>query len=125
MILVGILLVIGLGLASRKYPSLFPAMFGKYPGDVLWALMVYLGWCFLKPTDRPLRIGIDALITSTLIELSQLIQTPQLNAIRHTTLGHLILGTVFSWADLLAYGIGIGLGLILDSLQTQFGQKRI
>ena len=39
--LLAITATIALGLASRKYPALFPAIFEKYPGDALWAQMVY------------------------------------------------------------------------------------
>ena len=40
---------IALGLASRKYPALFPAIFEKYPGDALWAQMVYWLAAFVSP----------------------------------------------------------------------------
>ncbi|WP_322589583.1 hypothetical protein [Sphaerotilus sp.] len=40
---------IALGLASRKYPSLFPTIFEKYPGDALWAQMVYWLVAFVSP----------------------------------------------------------------------------
>lgn len=52
----GIVAVIALGLASRKLPSLFPSILGKYPGDALWALMVFLGWMFLKPSASTHRL---------------------------------------------------------------------
>lgn len=76
--------------------------------------MVYFGWAFLKPSAPPARIAIYALATSYLDELSQLIQVPWLNAIRHTTVGHLILGTVFAWGDMLAYTIGVVIAVLLD-----------
>ncbi len=44
--------VIALGLASRRYPFLLPAFLGKYPGDALWALMVFCGLAFLFPAAR-------------------------------------------------------------------------
>ena len=37
-----ILVVIGIGLASRTFPVLFPRFMGKYPGDAFWALMIFL-----------------------------------------------------------------------------------
>lgn len=39
--LVALIVVIAAGLASRRYAWLFPACLGKYPGDALWALMVF------------------------------------------------------------------------------------
>jgi hypothetical protein len=119
-----ILVVTLLGLASRKYTFLFPEMLGKYPGDALWSLMVYFVWAFCKPTITPYRIAIYALITSYLDELSQLIQVPWLNLIRHTTLGHLILGTGFSWYDMFFYTIGIVIGIILDIVIEAVANKK-
>jgi hypothetical protein len=110
-----IFLTTALGLASRQW-SLFPNIFGKYPGDALWSLMVYFGWALLKPKTQPIKIGLYALMTSFLIEFAQLIQTPWLNSIRHTTLGHLLLGTTFSPSDLAAYSIGLCIGYLLDRL---------
>jgi len=109
-----ILVIIVLGLASRKYNFLFPEILGKYPGDALWSLMVYWIWAFFKPAMSPTRIAIFTLITACLDEFSQLIQTPWLNVIRHTTWGHLVLGTMFSWYDIAFYVIGVLIGLVLD-----------
>jgi len=112
--------VILLGLASRKYPGLFPAMMGKYPGDALWALMVFFGWGVVLPTARTWRLAGYAALTSYAVEFSQLYQAPWINAIRATTCGHLVLGSKFQWMDLLAYSAGIVLGVILvSSLQIR------
>jgi len=113
---VAALAVIVFGLASRKYPSLFPAFLGKYPGDALWALLVFLGWAFIKPEAPVGRLAVLALVTSCLVEFSQLYQAPWINAIRSTTVGHLMLGSAFSWFDLCAYTVGIAIGIGLDVL---------
>jgi hypothetical protein len=117
-----LLIVIALGMASRKYP-LFPEMCGKYPGDALWSGMVYLGWAFWKPATPPTRVALYALLISYLDEFSQLIQVPWLNAIRQTVWGHLILGTVFPGYDILAYTISIFIALILDTLLLSLSEK--
>lgn len=111
----GFIAVIALGLASRKYPFLFPAILGKYPGDALWALMVFLGWAFLRPRASTLHLATVALAISFLVEFSQLYQVPWLNAIRSTTMGHLVLGSRFSWPDLAAYVVGVAVGALLDA----------
>ena len=46
---------------------------------------------------------------SYLDELSQLYQAAWINQIRATTIGRLVLGSAFSWLDLLAYTVGVGL----------------
>jgi len=113
---VGFAAVIAMGLASRKFPFLFPALFGKYPGDALWALMVFLGWAFFKPRASTGFLAVAALTVSCLVEFSQLYQAPWLNAIRGTTLGHLVLGSTFSWYDIAAYAVGVLIGAFLDAL---------
>jgi hypothetical protein len=112
---VSFLAVIALGLVSRKYPFLFPAMFGKYPGDALWALMVFLGCAFFKPRASTLCLAAVALAIACLDEFSQLYQAPWINAIRSTTLGHLVLGSTFSWLDMAAYAVGVSIGALIDA----------
>jgi hypothetical protein len=116
---VAIVGVTALGLASRCFPGLFPAFLGKYPGDALWTLMVFLGWGMVLPRESSLRVTLYALATSYLVELSQLYQAPWINSIRGTTVGHLVLGTTFSVADLVAYTVGaVGGGLTETALRA-------
>jgi hypothetical protein len=93
---------------------MFPAVLGKYPGDALWALMVYLGWAFWLPRASVCGVGLLALSTSWLVEFSQLYQADWINAIRATTLGHLVLGSTFVWEDLVAYAVGVLIGVVVD-----------
>ena len=109
-----VLIVIAAGLASRKYPGLFPASFGKYPGDALWALMVLLilGWA--RPRWPSVAIAALALFISLCVEFSQLYQAPWINSIRQSTLGHLVLGSTFNWYDLIAYAVGVLVGYLAE-----------
>src|SRR3954454_5788466 len=102
-----VVVIVAVGLASRKWPWLLPAWLGKYPGDALWAAVGYLVVAFLAPSSRLTRVATYALAIAYLDELSQLYQAPWINHIRETTLGHLLLGSVFSWLDVLAYTVGI------------------
>lgn len=106
---------IALGLASRKYPALFPAIFEKYPGDALWAQMVYWLVAFVSPAASVVKVALTALVISYADECSQLYQAPWINAIRATTPGHLVLGSAFSWGDIVAYTVGIALVAPLDA----------
>jgi len=110
----GIVLVIAAGLASRKFPMLLPAFLGAYPGDALWVLMVLLMVACVKPAMAPPKLAAAALAISFLVEASQLYQEPWINAIRATTLGHLVLGTGFQWLDLFAYAVRVAFGLAGD-----------
>lgn len=115
---------IAVGLASRKFPSLFPAIVGKYPGDALWALMVFVGLACIEPRASSVRLAALAFAISCAVELSQLYQAPWLNAIRSTTLGHLALGSTFSWLDIAAYGVGVLVGLFVDACSASLRRRQ-
>jgi Protein of unknown function (DUF2809) len=57
------------------------------------------------------RLALYALLTSYADEFSQLYQAPWINAIRSTVVGHLILGSTFSWIDMATYTVGVGVGV--------------
>jgi hypothetical protein len=99
--------VVGLGLATRE--AHLKSMLGKYPGDALWATMLYLGLGILMPRMRPRRLALVTLLAAYGVEFSQMIQEPWLREIRRTRLGHLVLGSTFHWPDLIAYSVGVAL----------------
>jgi len=102
-----VVLIIVAGLMSRAYHLPVLAPFGKYPGDVLWAQMVYaLAACVWPRASIVRLVGISA-GAAYAVEFSQLIQTDGLNALRATVLGHLVLGSRFAMEDLAAYTLGI------------------
>lgn len=68
--------------------------------------MVFFLWGAALPAASTLRVGAIALATSYAVELSQIYQAPWINAIRSTTLGHLVLGSAFDPKDLFAYAVG-------------------
>lgn len=103
--------VVLLGLASRRLPGLFPRVLDKYPGDILWTVMVFLGLGVLFPRATSLRLAAGALAISWVVELTQLYQAPWINGVRRTTMGHLVLGSTFAWLDLVSYAAGAGLAL--------------
>jgi hypothetical protein len=111
---IAILLVIAAGLLSRRQPGCFPAALGKYPGDALWAMMVFIGFGILFPTKPTMLIGIIALAFSFVVELSQIYHEPWIDSARATSIGHLILGSGFSGTDLIAYAIGILLACLVE-----------
>ena len=102
------------GLLSRKYGYVIPDFIDTYLGDALWALMIYLGVAFIFNKKKIKTAAALGLSFCYLIELSQLYHANWIDNIRQTTLGGLILGYGFLWSDLLAYSMGIGIGLIID-----------
>jgi len=115
--------VVALGLASRSYPGLLPAFLGKYPGDALWALMVFCGLGFLNPGLSTSRLAVCALLISYVDEFTQLYQAPWINKIRDTYVGHLILGSTFSWFDMLAYTVGVAFGVTCKAMAGSLRSK--
>jgi hypothetical protein len=82
----------------------------KYLGDALYAVMIYLILGLFRCGATPLRRGVEAMAVMTTLELFQLTGIP-LGIVTSGNLGlkiiGLLLGTVFSWYDLAAYGVGI------------------
>jgi Protein of unknown function (DUF2809) len=108
-----IFVVILVGLGSRHYPQL-----GKYPGDALWTIVVFLLLGFALPRVSTLKVTALALFISYAVEFAQLYRAPWLVGIRSTTIGHLILGSDFGWGDLAAYTIGALIALVVETLIT-------
>jgi len=108
------LLVIALGLASRRSFSPFPAMLGNYPGDALWAWVVLLCVAWLRPAMARRRLVAWSLAIAFAIEFLQLYQAPWMQALRANKLAYLVLGNGFDPLDLAAYVLGIALGAAVD-----------
>lgn len=116
------LVVMVLGLSSRRYGAYLPVFIAEYAGDTLWSLMVFLGISFLFPATKSLNRGGIALAFSYLMEVSQFYHAPWIDALRETTLGGLILGFGFLWSDLICYTVGIGIGVALDCCWRRTGK---
>jgi len=97
-----------LGVASRHVPGV-----PDWVGDLLWSTMVFFVVSAFWPRAGRWRCGAVALTISYLVELTQLYHPLWLDRIRGATVGHLILGSTFSWTDLLAYTAGVGTGVAL------------
>lgn len=109
-----ILVVMGLGILSRKLSYLLPNFVNTYLGDAIWAAMIYVMMAFVFANKLPKQVAIFSLLFCFAIELSQLYQAPWINAIRSNTLGALVLGSGFLWSDLLAYTIGVGMAFLIE-----------
>jgi hypothetical protein len=106
--------VVGLGLASRRYAAMLPAVLAPYLGDALWALMVFVIVGFIAPRWSVLRVGAVALAVSYAVEVSQLYHAPWIDSVRHTRIGALVLGYGFLWSDLVCYTAGVMCGVALE-----------
>ncbi|PWN74994.1 DUF2809 domain-containing protein [Bacillus paranthracis] len=108
------ILVIILGLSSRKFAFALPALLNDYLGDALWALMIFIGFGFLFPKIEMKKLAFVSLMFCYGIEVSQLYHAEWIDSIRATTLGGLVLGYGFLWIDLVAYTIGVGVGFLFE-----------
>ncbi|MGG0219698.1 DUF2809 domain-containing protein [Bacillus mycoides] len=106
------IVVIILGLSSRKFSFALPDLLNGYLGDALWALMIFIGFGFLFPKIETRKLAFISLIFCYGIEISQLYHAEWIDSIRATTLGGLVLGYGFLWSDLVAYTIGVGVGML-------------
>ncbi|MFZ7121113.1 MAG: DUF2809 domain-containing protein [Eubacteriaceae bacterium] len=113
-----IVVVILLGLSSRRYAIWLPDCIRIYSGDILWGLMIFFIFGFLFIEMKIRDIALFALLLSYTVEASQLYQSQWINSIRGTFLGGLILGYGFLWSDILCYSIGILIGVILEKTFT-------
>ncbi|MDQ4480941.1 ribosomal maturation YjgA family protein [Bacillus cereus] len=108
------IIVIILGLSSRKFAFALPELLNDYLGDALWALMIFIGFGFLFPKIETKKLAFISLIFCYGIEMSQLYHAEWIDNIRATTLGGLVLGYGFLWSDLVAYTIGVGGGFLFE-----------
>lgn len=115
----GIILLIALGLLSRKISVIPPCV-----GDALWAMVVYCCWRIVLVKKSTLIAALAALVSSFAVEFSQLITWAPLTKLRSTLIGHLLLGQGFLWSDLLAYAIGIALLFLFTEMLRRIVEKR-
>lgn len=108
------IVVIILGLSSRKFAFALPHLLNDYLGDALWALMIFTGFGFLFPKTETKKLAFISLMFCYGIEVSQLYHAEWIDSIRATTLGGLVLGYGFLWNDLVAYIIGVGVGMFCE-----------
>ncbi|HEV2293673.1 MAG TPA: DUF2809 domain-containing protein [Tepidisphaeraceae bacterium] len=111
-----LLLIVPLGLASRRWPIGLP-LYDDALGDALYAVMVYLVLAILFPARRPLAVAIAAAVVCLAIELFKLTGLP--HAWRRSTLSRLVFGTSFGWHNLVRYGVGIACIALADGLPVR------
>jgi hypothetical protein len=85
-------------------------------GDALWAMMIAWWAGALAPRARLAVRSMGAYAVCAGVEVSQLYHAPALDAARATTMGHLVLGSGFDPRDLAAYGAGVALAALLESM---------
>jgi hypothetical protein len=112
------IIVSGLGLRGFGLGLGLPAFGVKYGGSVLWGTMVFFLVAMAASNLSRRRIALISAAIAICVELFRLVHAPWLDAFRLTLAGALLLGRIFSAWDMLAYGVGIVLGMLLDRAGT-------
>jgi len=113
-----------LGLQSRRYADALPWWAAKDAGDALYATLAFFIAGFLAPRLKTASAALAAVSFCFLIELSQRIHLPWLDAIRDTRLGALVLGQGFHTRDLFDYLVGVALGVAVELAVRRTGARR-
>lgn len=119
-----LLLIVLLGLASRRYASILPPVISRYAGDTLWATAVFVAAGFIWPAARTRWLALGAAVVSLAVELSQLAHPAWLEAVRRWPGVGLLLGYDFVASDLACYAVGVILGVALDQIHRRGGPTR-
>ena len=87
-----------------------------YGGDFLVVILIY---CFVKSViNTPvIKTALGVLLFSYLVEVSQYFHLVTLLGMQHSKLANIMLGTSFSFTDLLAYTLGICLVIVVENLR--------
>jgi len=103
------LIVLFIGIVSREIVKI-PLFFG----DILYAVLIYIGIRFLFIHWNIYKTVIVSLLFCFSIEILQLVKFDWLVTLRTTILGQYILGQGFLWSDLICYFIGTTIAFISD-----------
>jgi hypothetical protein len=114
------LLIIPVGLATRKQPAWFYPFIAEYGGDVLWSAMFFFLFRFLWPQHRLWLIALYTFLFSVAIELSQLYHAEWIDKIRITFLGRMLLGNTFLWTDIACYLAGTMLAWLIAGMADSY-----
>ena len=108
--------IITIGILSRVVHTGL-VVFDKYLGDALYAAMIYVILRLLWRASA-VAVAVSAMAVMTLVELFQLTMIPAHMLASEHLIARIcarLMGTEFSFLDLLAYGVGIGCIYLADS----------
>jgi hypothetical protein len=110
------IVISGLALRGFGLGLGLPVFVVKYGGSMLWTTMVFFLVALAASHLSGRSIALIAAAIAICVEFFRLVHAPWLDAFRLTLAGALLLGRIFSLWNLLAYGLGIVLGMWLDRL---------
>jgi hypothetical protein len=92
------------------------AVIRPYGGDFLVVILIY---CLIKSfvNAGAFKTACRVLLFSYIIEVSQYFHLVKLLGLQHSKIANILLGTSFSFTDLLAYTLGIVLVIIVENVK--------
>lgn len=109
-----LLITVTIGLTVHLHGIGLGALARDILGDALWAAMIVWLVSLAVPNGGLLQRASVALAICFAVELSQRIDHPVLEAVRRTTLGHLVIGSDYAARDLAAYTAGIVMAALIE-----------
>ena len=111
---------VALGLASRLYPIAW-SIYDKSLGDVLYAVVAYLGLALLLPRKPRKLVASLALGWCLAAEFFQATGIPA--CYERYAVVRWVIGTTFSWHDVACYFVGVALVTTLDAVLLRPRQR--
>jgi len=108
------LATVAAGLTVRFVPIGLPHLLVKYGGSMLWAVMIYWVVSTLLPSWRISALVLLSGVIATAVEFFKLYSSPAVDAFRLTLPGIILLGSIFSVWDIVAYWIAIAAAALID-----------
>jgi len=108
-----IVALLAIVLPIRTSPEFFPPWFVLYVGDFLCAMLIFFLYRLLFNLKTSVAFS-TALVTTYLIEITQLFHPPWLEQLRSIKFFGLLLGYGFLWSDIVTYTLGILLAALGD-----------
>lgn len=105
------LLLLGVEILIAKF--VHDTIIRPYIGDLLVVVLIY---CLVKSFVEAsvYRVALGVLIFSFLVEMLQYFKIVNLLGLQDNRLAKIIIGTSFSWVDMLAYTLGILLVVLVE-----------
>lgn len=84
-----------------------------YGGDILVVIMIYY---FLKSfiETKPINLVVGTLLFAYLVEIGQYFKMVEVLGVHENKLMTIILGSSFSWGDMVCYTVGAAICLLID-----------
>lgn len=121
--IISMVIIVPLGLLSKQYRGYASWWINDFSGDILYEVFWCLFAFLLFPTRKAIRqIPWWVFGITCVIEFLQLWRQPELDSIRSTFLGKLLLGTTFVWWDFPHYALGCIIGWLWIRQIARFSQ---